>query len=104
MAQLIDINLIFWAQLGSSNIKLELLGSAQLQQIKLRATLARLSLTKNCWPNYPCQRLHQKIKYFNLPFCLLLNLFYCNIHTPPPSLNQTSFKYAYDIFRKFQEA
>jgi hypothetical protein len=28
-----------------SNIKLELLGSARLQQIKLRATLARLSST-----------------------------------------------------------
>ena len=47
-------NLSFWAQLGSSNIKLEFLGSARLQQIKHRATLTRLSSTKNCWLEHPC--------------------------------------------------
>ena len=47
-------NLSFWAQLGSSNIKLELLGSAGLQQIKLRATLAWLSSTKYFWLDHLC--------------------------------------------------
>ena len=49
-------NLSFWAQLGSSNFKLELLGSARLKQIKLWANLARLSSTINCWLDHPCNR------------------------------------------------
>jgi hypothetical protein len=48
-------NSSFRAQLGSSKIKLKVLGSAQLQQIKLRATFARLSSTKNCWLDHPCR-------------------------------------------------
>jgi hypothetical protein len=50
-------NLSFWAQLGSTNIKRELLGSAWLEQIKIRATLARLSSTTNCWLDLPCLRV-----------------------------------------------
>jgi hypothetical protein len=46
-------DLSFWAKLGSSNIKIELLGSARLQYFKLRAPLARLSSTKNCWLDHP---------------------------------------------------
>jgi hypothetical protein len=60
-------NLSFGAQLSSSNIKLELLGSAWLQQIKLRATLAWLSSTKNRWLDHPC--FIPSIKYMKGCYC-----------------------------------
>ena len=50
--------LSFWALLGSSNIKLVLLGSARLQQIKIQANLARLRSTKNCWLDHPWTKLY----------------------------------------------